>query len=194
MIHISEGNSKMGAVPNISLPPGPAWGGRPDAPCFATCYANKAWRQYPQVRKAWTENWDAYQSNADDYFDQIYAVLKRSRTELFRWHVAGDIPDFQYLDGMIHIAVDLPKIRFLAHTKRFDLLLWVKRWTPSNLTIRQSMWPEWAPPGVRDDLPKTWMANALETRIPEDAYHCQGGCRLCQVCWNPKFDVYIDEH
>jgi len=51
MVKISNGNTKLGRIPNISLPPIKACG--KDVPCKSDCYALKAYRQYPATRKAW---------------------------------------------------------------------------------------------------------------------------------------------
>lgn len=53
MICVSNGNSKLGSIPNISLIPGKDCG---DVPCKAQCYALKAWKQYPETRAAWKRN------------------------------------------------------------------------------------------------------------------------------------------
>lgn len=182
-VHISQGNSKLGNIPNISLPPGPAFGCRKDAPCFKGCYAWKAWRQYPQVRTAWTENWLIYRASPMDYFGQIRDYLAHTRKAFFRWHVAGDIPDFTYLVWMGWLARQFPGKYFLAHTKRTDLLFDHEHPAnlPENVTLRQSMWPGWLPEFT--GLPKSWMQDGTEDRVPMDAFECPGHCESCYACW-----------
>lgn len=54
-LHISDGNSKMGKVPSVSLLPGCTCA--PGAPCFTSgeCYA-LALKRYPTVWNAYSEN------------------------------------------------------------------------------------------------------------------------------------------
>jgi hypothetical protein len=98
----------------------------------------------------------------------------------FRWHVSGDIQDQDYLERMKKTARQYTKIKFLAFTKRLDLTF---RYLPNNLSIIASMWPGWGhPKSVK--LPKAWMQDGFENRIPKKSWECKGSCDECHVCWN----------
>ena len=91
-VSISKGNSKMGAIPSVSLPPiitCPA-----NAPCAKKCYAAKLARIYPSVRKSYENNLDILNSDWDEYWRQVRGAVSMAR--YFRFHVAGDIPNAAY--------------------------------------------------------------------------------------------------
>ena len=194
MTRISDGNSKLVGIPNISLVP--CKNCAADAPCKKSCYAMKFFRMYPSVKKAWTENSKQLQSNRDKYFDDVHAFLQKKLPRFFRWHVAGDIPDRDYLLRMIVLADIYPEIKFLAFTKRHDLLKdFHANDIPDNLSIVASMWPGWgtAPKGYQ----RAWMQDGTEKRVPENALECPGACHNCGACWNLKNlkrDVVFHKH
>ena len=55
-VSISKGNSKMGSIPSVSLPPCTTC--NPNAPCFKKCYAVKIQRLYKTVKTAYENNLD----------------------------------------------------------------------------------------------------------------------------------------
>lgn len=177
---ISNGNSKLGAIPNISLIPGRDCG---DVPCKKECYALKAWKAYPSARKAWQGNSRNAHSNPAAYFDAVRTYLTKRQPRFFRWHVAGDFLSQDYLESVNTIASEFPAIRFLAFTKRHDLDF---SNAPANLAIVFSMWPGWGNPQAARDLglPIAWMDDGNESRIPTDAIECPGNCESCGMCWN----------
>ncbi len=191
---ISLGNIKMGQMPSVSLPPVLACGR--DIPCARDCYAQKAMRMYPTVRDCWQRNLTAAREHRAGYFADIGRFLAARATEYFRWHVAGDILDQEYLQNMVALANDFHRKRFLAFTKRLDL---VYRAIPDNLAIVFSFWPGWGNPrrARRAGIPIAWMQDGTETRIPDDAIGCPGQCDTCGMCWQlPQLgrDVYMPKH
>lgn len=179
-VSISGGNTKLGAIPNVSLIPGRDCG---NVPCKVDCYALKAWKQYKETRAAWTRNSEKAHKDREDLFVQLRSYLEKKSPRWFRWHVAGDILDQQYLEEMIAIARDFPGTRFLASTKRHDLTFKVM---PDNLAIVFSMWPGW---GSEDKARKlglgiAWMQDGSETRVPSNAIECPGNCENCAMCWH----------
>lgn len=206
-VSISLGNEKMGKVMSVSLPPITSCG--KGLPCYKTCYAAKLARLRPNVRDAWAGNWDALMRNRDVFFDAVYMAIMDVKPELFRWHVAGDMADYDYLLRMRAMAVRCPMRRFMAFTKKFDLLrLYAKSWgtsapsgttRPGNLTLIASAWPGLVvPPDVRSKFPVSWMRSEKQPdrRIPADGYVCQGDCETCKKCWGmaPGECVVFDAH
>lgn len=193
MARISEGNLKLGNIPNISLVP--CKDCRSDAPCKKDCYARKAFKQYPNVRKAWGINSDQIVNDRDGYFADVRDYIAQKSPDFFRWHIAGDIPDAGYLLQMCLIARDYPNTKFLAFSKQHELLTAFRDKLPPNLTIVASMWPGWgtAPKGY----PRAWMQDGTETRVPKSALMCPGTCHNCGACWNLKKlkkDVVFKKH
>ena len=134
------------------------------------------------VKRAWQKNLKVYQNNAQDYFNQIAGWLTRYEPEFFRFHVGGDIPDQLYFFKMVQLASEFPDVKILTFTKNFELDF---SFIPDNLSVVLSMWP-----GMRMskkwDLPKAWCQDGTETRVPDDALECPGGCIDCGLCWHLK--------
>lgn len=190
MVHISAGNTKLGKVSNISLPPMVTC--RKPAPCVKQCYAKKAFRLYPSVRRNWQENWDLYQQNPDRYFNEIREWLRLHLPTHFRWHVSGDVPDRDYFWEMYDIAEEFPEIRFMLFTKRWDFL--PDRFIPDNLSIILSMWPGLGNPR-KLKLPRAWLSH--DDRKPKYYFKCPGKCDRCYKCWELVrigYDVVFDLH
>lgn len=98
-IKISPGNSKMGAIPSVSLP---AIKTCRDCKCKEKCYAAKLERLRPTVRNAYQHNLEVLQSNPETFWREVEATVMLNR--YFRFHVSGDIPSKDYLLRMIGIA------------------------------------------------------------------------------------------
>jgi ferredoxin len=182
---ISKGNSKLGAIPNISMTPIKACANC--SACRRECYALKAYRQYPATRKAWDHNLAHARRDPRTYFAQIHSWIACHGPEFFRWHVAGDILSQSYLEHMSQVANCYPGTRFLCFTKRGDLDY---SRVPDNLRIRFSQWPG----SHRIGALNAWMQDGTETRIPKNALKCPGSCADCKACFNNTKDVYFNKH
>lgn len=176
-VSISKRNSKLGKVSNVSLAPRISC--LPSAPCFRKCYADKAYRMYPNCKWAWDNNTTLAKHYPDAYFNAIGDFLVKDKTKLFRWHTSGDILDQNYFDHMVELANHFKNKAFMAFTKRHDLIYTA---APSNLSMVLSMWPNW---GKIDDsgLARAWLQNGNETRVPSKVIHCPGKCETCGICW-----------
>lgn len=193
-VTVSDGNSKLGAIPNISLMPCRDCG--KDVPCArGGCYAVNILRYAPSAKRAWEGNSRTARNNPEAYFTAVRTYLVDNAPTFFRWHVAGDFLNQHYTDEVKAIAREYPEVRFLAFTKRHDLSFAGR---PENLTIVFSMWPGWQPNMRRvAHLPKAYMQNGSEDRVPKDAIHCPGNCEHCGMCWNlPKLgkSVVFQKH
>ena len=71
-ISISHGNSKMGAIPSVSLPACITC--NPSAPCFKKCYAAKLERIYKNTRNAYARNLDILETEPAHYWLQVKAA------------------------------------------------------------------------------------------------------------------------
>jgi len=196
-VTISRGNRKLGAIMNVSLTPIECC--PPGVPCANEgCYALKPYRLYPGTRRAWKTNARIARKDPKTYFSQIARAIARSRPRYFRWHVAGDILNIDYLEQMCRIAADNPRTRFLAFTKAFELVNRYerRRSLPGNLKVMFSAWP-----GMKIDNPHghriAWMQDGTEYRVPNDAVRCPGSCEDCGICFRlPKVcrDVVFHKH
>ena len=71
-IKISPGNSKMGAIPSVSLP---AIKTCRDCKCKEKCYAAKLERLRPTVRNAYQHNLEVLQSNPETFWREVEATV-----------------------------------------------------------------------------------------------------------------------
>jgi len=196
-VTISSGNRKLGAIMNVSLTPIECC--PPGVPCADEgCYALKPYRMYPGTRKAWKTNARIARTNPEGFFSQIAERIANERPRYFRWHVAGDILNVEYLEQMCRIAADTPGTRFLVFTKAFNIVNAYEnvRTLPRNLAVIFSGWP-----GMRIDNPHghriAWMQDETEHRMPRDTLRCPGSCMTCHLCfWLPTLgrDVVFLKH
>ena len=189
-VSVSKSNVKMGAVPSVSLPPIVTC--PTGCPCAKKCYAAKLCRLRPNVRESYARNLRIWTDDPAAYELQVKAAA--SMTRFFRWHVSGDIPNMDYLKMMARIARDLPGTKFLAFTKRYDLVndfLYCED-KPDNLQLIFSLWDSAWNVRVHNphDLPLS--AVIFKDRTPPVEYSkiCGGNCTECAMrgvgCWELK--------
>lgn len=186
-ISISHGNSKMGAIPSVSLPACTTC--NPNAPCFKKCYAAKLERIYKNTRNAYARNLDILQTEPAHYWLQVKAAAMCTR--YFRYHVSGDIPNGHYLKMMIKTAQELPNTIFLAFTKQFPIVndyLNDGGTIPENLKIIFSNWSAW-----KCENPHGLPTSEVIFKGSEPAQDwkiCGGNCAECACrgvgCWELK--------
>ena len=138
-VSISDGNSKMGRIPSVSLPPVITCA--ENCRCAKKCYAKRLCNLYPNVREAYARNLEIYSKLPDEYFAQIDQVITMSR--YFRFHVGGDIPDPAYLEKMMRLAEKHPHCEILAFTKQYEMCNdWLDHnRKPENMHLIFSAWP-----------------------------------------------------
>ena len=196
-LSISTGNSKMGAIPSVSLPACITC--NPSAPCFAKCYAVKISRLYKNTRDAYARNLDILNTDAPAYWLQVKAAAMTTR--FFRYHVSGDIPNAEYLYNMVTLARELPHTNFLAFTKQYNIVneyLNAGGEIPANLKVIFSNWGAWKcenPHGLPTcEIILKGMQPAENWKI------CGGNCTACACagigCWELKNNetIAIYEH
>lgn len=211
MAHISISNTKLGAIPTVNLPPIITC--RKDAPCAKNCYACKGRFRFKNVQESMLFNLSEWQNNPGEYERSVMDACVHYK--FFRWHSAGDIPDMDYFNMMIHIAKAVPDTKFLCFTKQYELVNNVIATNgyrfaicdgngifPPNLTIVFSAWGNNLP-----DNPFRFPVAYVRLKsgegaefIPEDAIRCPGYCADCvkhdQNCWNLWFSqsVVFNQH
>lgn len=180
-LKVSQGNSKIGKVPNLSLPP--IISCRGDAPCKIDCYAQKFYRVYPNVRAAWNSNLDLLRDNPDKFYSDLALYLAMNRPERFRLHVAGDFEDEEHFCNVVEVFRAYPGTRVLAFTKRYDLDLPLDD-LPANFKLVLSVWPGLDLP-TRADFPWAWVEGDVRFPIGQTHISCQGNCIDCEyACWD----------
>lgn len=204
-VTISRHNSALASIPSVNLPAIITC--RPDAPCAKLCYACKGNFRFGNVQRSMRENLYIYRNDPDLYEQSIYVVASMSR--YFRWHSSGDIVDMDYLKMMVRIAKRLPATKFLAFTKKFEM---INEWLdnnssfPSNLVIVFSAWDKSFEVPNPYNLPVAYVLLRHDDMpaIPQHAKECmkasKGTCAQCVVktggCWAMKSGdaVYFKQH
>ena len=192
-VNISPGNSKMGRVPSVSLPAVITC--RRDCSCCEKCYARKLEKLRKTVREAYARNLEILRNDPGKYWREVKAAVMMSR--FFRFHVSGDIPDYEYFCKMVETAIENPHCEILCFTKQYGI---VNRWIdehgktaeslPKNLHMIFSGWR-----GLKMENPY----NLPEAHVRfkdgycdarEDAIECFGNCTECSIagcgCWKLK--------
>ena len=190
-VSISTGNKKIGRVMNVSLAPIVTCGSACNV-CMGLCYDIKAVLQYGNVMKARARNTAIYRMNSDLYFAQIRGAIRRRRSnKLFRWHVAGDIPNVDYLAEMVAIARENPDFIFWTYTKQYHIVNAyvaqhggdMREAIPTNLSIMFSVWR-----GLPCVNPYSFPVfdvifndDTTEEKLRKMEYfRCPGNCDLCK--------------
>lgn len=198
-IKVSNGNTKMGAIPSISLPAGITC--RSDCECQKKCYAKKLERLRKTVRDAYQHNYDLLNQDSNTYWREVEASIMMSR--FFRFHVSGDIPDCVYFAHMIEVAERNKHCEILCFTKKFSIVnhyLDMGGAIPSNLHIIFSGWK-----GLKMDNPYLLPEAHVRyrdgyTTARDNAKECSGNCTECAItdggCWTLKNgeQVVFNEH
>lgn len=197
-VSISPGNSKMGAIPSVSLPVGMTCRA---CACIKKCYAKKLERLRPAVRNAYLNNLMMLTEEPATYWREVEAAVMMNR--YFRFHVAGDIPDSAYLQNMVKIAERNTHCEILCFTKKYDIIntyLASHISFPTNLHIILSGWAglQMENPHRLPEAHVRYRDNTTTARI--DAVRCGGNCAECAMtdcgCWTLKSgeQVIFDEH
>lgn len=186
-IKISPGNSKMGAVPSVSLPAYETY--RRDCECCKKCYARKLERIRKSVRDAYQSNYDLLKNDPDTYWREVEASVMMTR--FFRFHVSGDIPNANYFLHMVFVAERNPHCEILCFTKRFSI---INRYLdahggrlPKNLHVLFSGWKNLKMENPYN-LPEAHVLYRDGTTTASNGYiSCGGNCAECATtgegCW-----------
>ena len=184
-VTISNGNSKMGYIKSVSLPPIVTCAD--GCTCAKDCYANKMCKRYPSVKKSYDKNLAFYLNNPNEYFTQIREQAFTQR--YFRWHVSGDIVDYRYFMEVVWMAYNLADTEFLIFTKRYDIVnefLHYDGTLPPNLHVIFSVWE-----GMKLDNPhnlpiafvckprKKLTEKHMEAFEDAHTFVCGGNCTEC---------------
>ena len=187
-VKFSDGNTKMGKIPSVSLP---AIKTCIHCACNQKCYAAKLERLRSNVRAAYQHNLDVYLKDEGTYWREVEATIMLSR--FFRFHVSGDIIDRDYLTNIFAIAWRNPHCEILCFTKKYDIVNQLLKSPltdgkiPKNLHLILSAWP-----GLQMEnpfnLPEAHVIMRDGTTTARfDAVQCGGNCAECARtsggCW-----------
>ena len=197
-VKISKGNSKLGAIPSVSLPSIKTCR---QCACREKCYAQKLERLRPAVRNAYQHNLEVLINEPETYWREVEASVMMSR--FFRFHVSGDIPTAEYLANMVAIARRNSHCEILCFTKRYEMVnefIEKNGELPSNLHMIFSGW-------IGLDMVNPFSLPEAHVRYrdgsttaSDDAVECSGNCTECALteggCWSLQKgqQVVFNEH
>lgn len=207
---VSKGNRKIGRVLNVSLMPIMTCGKRCKY-CKGICYDIKACVQYKNVLDARVRNTVLAIHHRQEYFDRIEGIISRRRAnKYFRWHVAGDILDYNYFENMVRIAKNHPDFTFWTYTKQYEIVNSYCEQNggasaiPGNLSIMFSEWKVSDGVGNYTVIPfeNPYNFPVFAVRFhgeaePENMYKCPGNCDVCKTLGRGcpfRESAYVDEH
>ena len=193
LLKISLGNSKLGNIPNLSLPP--IISCRQGVPCHSDCYAQKFYRMWPSVKAAWDSNLRLYDEDPDRFFSDLIVWLTINKPPRFRLHVSGDFPDEMYFIRMCDVFEAQPQTQCLVFTKCYDYPL---RVAPPNMKVVLSLWPGLDTPEAAEEFPCAYLSHDHRVAELETVIKCKSGCVECgYACFNglsPELPVVFDMH
>lgn len=207
-IKLSHGNKKLVSTKDVkfliwSIPPQTTCPYATEH-CKASCYAMKAWKAYPNVRKAWTENYnETLKHKTDDNFvsNMVNAItaelnrpsFKRAKEIIVRIHESGDFYSQAYANAWRLIAsrfMEDERIHFMAYTKSVSYFMDGR--TPSNMTVRFSLWDDTKPSqtamATKLGLP-VYTAVDEFTNEPESERCGCDDCGSCGKCWSLAYNM-----
>ena len=196
-VKISNGNIKVGTIPNISLTPGRSCSAEACKTCLrGGCYAMKSYKMYKNVRQAWDHNTEMALHDLETMEKELTGYFTgMNAPRFFRIHVAGDFISREYAGMWARIAAAAPHTNFLAFTKQWEMIRGVN--FPNNFSLVLSSWPGTIiPEDLRKKYSVAWLDDGTE-KIPENAMECPGNCDTCGVCWSLSkkgIDVKFKKH
>lgn len=167
----------------------------------------KGTQQMSSVLAAYTRNLRLYNTDPQDFWEQVTFKVKHNPLPLFRFFDAGDVPDYDFFCGMVELARQFPDIKFMSFTKKYSI---VNKWLtengdlPDNLNIIFSAWhigwkvenPFGLPVAYVDFKDKT-----LNPEFPKEITSCPNQqdktitCSSCRKCWDKRIAaVKFKEH
>ena len=190
-VSISRGNSKMGAVPSVSLPPVKTCSPEAVKHCGRKCYVKRyVMRRQKTVGAAYERNLYILQNDPNKFWREVNGAV--AMTTHFRFEVSGDIPDMFYLTRMAGIAEINPHCEILCFTKQYELVnSFLSVCTiPANLHVIFSAW-KGLPMENPFNLPEAHVFFKDGTTTAKDgARYCSGNCYECAMtnanCWSLK--------
>jgi len=89
--------------------------------CAKTCYANQAYKQYENSRKAWDYNHEL--SKTDKFYNETCKQLNKGNKKIIRLHSSGDFYNDDYIQKWYNIIKDNQDIQFYTYTKNKNALI-----------------------------------------------------------------------
>ena len=186
-VKFSYDNRKTGAlVPSVSLIPIHDCGNC--KVCCQGCYDIRNVCFMPSVQRQRANNSAILEGDPGKYWREIEERVRYLR--FFRYHVGGDIKDYNYLVNMVAIAHRHPLCEFLCFTKMYDIVNRFVEYSggpdemPWNLHIIFSDWrgAEFENPYELPVSSPLWPDETRGPHCTDKVHMCEGDCTACAMC------------
>lgn len=204
ILHVNEGNTKTGEkCINYNFPI--EYTCKHDCECYknGTCYAESGCYLFANNQANYSENYNFYKANDKETFvNALQLAINTFKFNLFRYFTCGDIPNVNFIDCMVKLAINNPGIKFWSYTKKYNLVnSWIDNngQLPENLTIIFSHWLNtdgtYYPMNNKYNLPtsefipygKEGLAKAVTHICPCSDPTVKATCATCDhACYNLK--------
>lgn len=185
-VHVSFGNRKIGKTLNYNLPAVSSCGGMcRKCGCLKYCYAIKDALRFPAVLKARAENFALLLSDSPRYWKEVAESINRHPSYGYiRFHVSGEIVNYDYFENMVKIARSFPARRFWTYTKQYEIVNAYcannggRSAIPSNLVIMFSNWDGYPMNNPYSFPTFTFVPDGKP--LPQNVFVCGGNCDYCK--------------
>lgn len=159
--------------------------------CF-DCYAKKGQYGAPSVIKGHQRREAGLYH--PDWVEAMVYMIRKTKTEFFRWHDSGDLRGMQHLLNIVKVCEALPDVRFWLPTKEKALVLAYGDAFgdfPANLRVRLSAaMVDGAAPAYPHISEVTTDAKRATCPAPKQ----EGKCQECRACWSDAPSVVYLKH
>lgn len=185
---ISTGNRKIGNVLNVSLAPILTCANCRE--CMRYCYDVNACARYSNtVVDARARNTALFRMDRDEFFKRLNNRMARRRAnKALRFHVSGDIVDYDHFDRMMALAIKYAPRGWdiWTYTKNYTVVNeWIARHgghRDAVLKYMKVMFSEWKGlPMVNPyDMP-VFSCTMKGDPMPAGVHVCPGNCNVCRT-------------
>ena len=107
--------------------------------CQSCCYAARAYRQYPTVRRSWDRNFDLAKNMPDYFYEIAMRELGLLKQKVIRLHVSGDFFSKNYIELWDRVVARNPDKKFYAYTKCLSLFDFGRIMSRQNFNLINSI-------------------------------------------------------
>lgn len=181
-----------------------------DSPCWKSCYCNSGHLHTETCQKNAFRNLKSYLDNPKRFWRAILAQIEKEDFLFFRYFEMGDIDSLEFLNGMVWLAENCPKTKFVCYSKRYEVLLdYLDKGGkfPLNLRIFASEWVLESGKVWKQDLLAKLSAYGIKKAIyipsvkalkafdMKKGHICTcEGCSKCKACANIDKNVGFLDH
>ena len=156
-----------------------------------TCYAFRAFYQYPSVTNAHENRLNLFNADNEAWTAGMIYLIKKSATKYFRFFDSGDLQSLDMLKCIVNVVRACKGVKFWLPTREYGIIGDYNREGlkfPSNLNVRLSAYM------VNADAPVELAASmgCTASGVTSGKGNCYAQtsgskeCGTCRKCWSPR--------